>query len=139
MPPCDESASVTIQQTSHNSGADTAFGWSAVAAAALAVLAWAACCVLPMALATAGVTLAGGAFLAGQRTWIPVGAALILAAGWWSVARRRRACAVHRGCTRPSQLSVILLGRATALLLLAVAWQPLIEPKALMFLRSLRG
>lgn len=92
-----------------------------------------------MALATAGLSLAGGAFLAGQRTWFTLGAALVLAAGWWSVWRRRRACAADRGCAPPSRLSVTLLGLATALLLLAILWQPLIEPEALMILRSLRG
>ena len=130
---------MTTDPTPLSRRGDTALGWSALAAAGLAVFAWAACCVLPMALAISGMSLAGGAVLAGQRTWFTLGAALVLAAGWWRVWRRRRACAADLSCAPASRLSVNLLGLATALLLLAIAWQPLVEPKALMILRSLRG
>jgi mercuric ion transport protein len=132
-------ASVTTDPTTPTTRGDTALGWSALATAGLAVLAWAACCVLPMALAITGLSLAGGAFLAGHRAWFTLGAALVLAAGWWRVWRRRRACAADRSCTPASKLSVSLLALATALLALAIVWQPLVEPKALTILRSLRG
>lgn len=130
---------MTTETTSSSRRSDTALGWSALAAAGLAVVAWAACCVLPMALAVAGLSLAGGAFIAGQRTWFTLAAALVLAAGWWSLWRRRRACDAQAGCAPPSRRSITLLGCATLLLLLALLWQPLIEPRALMMLRSLRG
>lgn len=48
--------------------AETALNWAAVAAAAGAVFAWAACCVLPMSLALAGLGLGGLGWVAGQRT-----------------------------------------------------------------------
>ena len=120
-------------------GRDRVIGWSALGGSALAVFAWAACCVLPMALSVAGVSLAWTALLAGQRTWLTLGAAVVLAAGWWSVWRRRRACARDATCAPPSRLTFTLLAVATILTTLALVWQPLIEPRALMLFRSLRG
>lgn len=113
-------------------------GWSALGGAAAAVFAWAACCVLPMGLSVAGLSLAGTAMVAGQRTWLTLGAAVLLTAGWWSVWRRRRTCAVDATCAPPSRLAISLLVVATTLIALALIWQPLIEPWALMLLRSLR-
>lgn len=118
-------------------GRDRAVGWSALAGAGLAVSAWAACCVLPMALSLAGLSLAGTAVLAGQRTWLTLGAAVVLGVGWWRVWRRRRACARDRSCAAPSRTTIALLALATILTTLAFVWQPLIEPRALMLLRSL--
>lgn len=118
---------------------DRILGLSALGGSALAVFAWAACCVLPIALSITGVSLAGTALIAGQRTWLTVAAAVVLAAGWWSVWRRRKACAVGTGCTPPSRLTITLLAVATILTGLALIWQPLVEPRALMLLRSLRG
>ena len=60
---------------------ETLLGWSALGGSALAVLAWAACCVLPIALSLAGLSLAGTSLVAGQRQWITLGAAVLLAAG----------------------------------------------------------
>ncbi|MBA4793350.1 MAG: MFS transporter permease [Phenylobacterium sp.] len=130
---------MTIQATASSARKDAALSWSAVCAACLAVFAWAACCVLPMALAAAGLGLTGAAFVAGQRLWLTIGAALVLGAGWWRIGRRARACKIAGGCAPPSQLSVILLSLATALLVLAILWQPFVEPKALMILRTLRA
>ena len=57
--------------------AETALSWAAVAAGAGAVFAWAACCVLPMSLALAGLGLARlvrAATLALQSAeWLPPG------------------------------------------------------------------
>lgn len=116
-----------------------ALGWSAAGAAGAALMAWAACCVVPMALSIAGVSFAGTALLAGQRTWLTAGAAVVVAIGWWSHWRRRRACAVNASCPRPSRGSTILLIVASVMVLLALAWQPFIEPRALLFLRGFRG
>lgn len=120
-------------------GQEAIIGWSALGGSALAVLAWAACCVLPIALSLAGLSLAGIALIAGQRHWITLGAAVLLAAGWWTVWRRRRACDRGADCAAPSPLSLTLLTIATVLTVMALIWQPLIEPRALMLLRSLRG
>lgn len=120
-------------------GRDRILGWSALGGSALAVFAWAACCVLPIALSFAGVSLAGMALVAGQRTWLTLGAAIVLGVGWWSAWRRRKACAVDASCAPPTRLTLVLLIAATILAGLAVIWQPLVEPRLLMLLRNLRG
>lgn len=120
-------------------GRDVILGWSALGAAALAVFAWAACCVLPMALGVAGLSLAGTAIIVGQRTWLTLGTIVVVAAGWWMVWRRRRACAADATCPPPSRLMMGLLSAATVLALAALAWRPFIEPWALAALRSARG
>jgi mercuric ion transport protein len=118
---------------------DRILGWSALGSSAIAVFAWAACCVLPISLSFAGVGLAGMALVAGQRTWLTLGALLVLGAGWWSVWRRRRACDAGAGCEAPARLTLVLLTAATLLAGVALVWQPLVEPRVLMLLRSLRG
>src|SRR5579859_7596813 len=80
---------MTLQINPRSAGRDIALGWSALGAAALAVFAWAACCVLPLALSIAGMSLAGTAFIAGQRTWLTLAAAVVLTGAWWMAWRRR--------------------------------------------------
>ncbi|WP_339929808.1 MFS transporter permease [uncultured Brevundimonas sp.] len=108
-------------------------GWSfaAIGAALAAILAWAACCVLPLGLAATGITLAGTAVLADQRSWLTLAAAVVLAAGWLMTWRRWHRSRLNLGCARPSRLNVILLAVATLLLLVALIWQPLLEPPLL--------
>ncbi|MBJ7412225.1 MAG: MFS transporter permease [Phenylobacterium sp.] len=118
-------------------GRERLLGWSALGGSVLAVFAWAACCVLPMALSLAGLGLAGAALIAGQRTWLTVASAAVLLTGWWNVWRRRSACARGGSCRPPARATIALLASATALTTLALVWQPLIEPWALMLLRSL--
>ena len=59
----------------------TAAGAAAVAGLA-SVFAWAACCVLPLALSVAGLSFAGAAVFAGARHWITLVAIAILAGAW---------------------------------------------------------
>lgn len=113
-------------------------GWPAITAAALAVFAWSACCVLPIGLSLIGLSLAGTALLAEQCIWLTVGAVIILVAGWRSMWRRRTLCATDASCAPPSRLSMALLSAATALTILAVVWRPLVEPWALSLMRTLR-
>jgi len=120
-------------------GRDLLLGWTALGAAALAVLAWAACCVLPMALSIAGLSLAGTAVIAGQRTWLTFATAIVLAAGWWMAWRRWRAHALDAARAPPSRLMIALLSVATAVAPTALAWGPLIEPRLLGLLRAARG
>lgn len=122
-----------------STGRDLALGWSALGAAALAVFAWAACCVLPLALSIAGMSLAGTAFIAGQRTWLTLAAAVVLIGGWWMAWRRRKICALDVTCPPTSPLQTGLLTGATILTVLAVAWPSLIEPWLLALLRTARG
>ena len=119
--------------------AETALNWAAVAAAAGAVFAWAACCVLPMSLALAGLGLGGLGWVAGQRTWFTLGALALISVGWVVTWRRARTCRVDSSCAAPSRLGIALLGVATILVLLALVWQPIVEPWALVLIRSARG
>lgn len=119
--------------------AETGLSWAAVAASAGAVFAWAACCVLPMSLALAGVGLGGLSWVAGQRTLITLAALALIGAGWAVNWRRARICRADSSCAAPSRLGISLLGAATILVLLALIWQPIIEPWALALIRSARG
>ena len=118
---------------------DAALGWTAIAASAGAVFAWAACCVLPMALALAGTGMAATATLASQRSWLTLVAALVLGAGWTLTWRRARACRRDRLCPPPSRLNLALLSGASVLLLAAVVWPSLIEPRLLHMILAARG
>jgi mercuric ion transport protein len=118
---------------------DAVWGWAALAASTSAVLAWAACCVLPIALALFGVGLGATGFIAGQRTWLTLLAVVALAAGWWTVLRRARACKLDQSCAGPSKLVMGLLSVASVLVIAALAWQPVIEPYLLMLLRATRA
>lgn len=118
--------------------AETALSWAAMAAAAGAVFAWAACCVLPMWLALAGLGLGGLSWIAGQRSWITFAALGVIGVGWVMTWRRARTCRVDAACAAPSRLGIGLLGAATLLVLLALAWQPFVEPWALALIRSAR-
>lgn len=118
---------------------ETALSWTAVAAAAGAVFAWAACCVLPMSLALAGLGLGSFGWIAGQRTWITAAALGVTVVGWLLTWRRARLCRTDATCRAPSPLGTALLGVATALALLALVWQPIVEPWALSLIRSARG
>lgn len=98
-----------------------------------AVLAAASCCVLPLALAALGVGAGlSSTFAALTPLRWPLTALSILgfAAGWWSYARRRRACAADRSCTvpLPSRATPILLAIGTALALVALIWNRLEAP-----------
>jgi len=118
--------------------AEAALSWAAVAAATGAVFGWAACCVLPMSFALAGLGLSGMSWFAAQRTWITLGALGVVGAGWALTWRRARTCHVDGACAAPSRLGIGLLGAATVLVLVALIWQPIIEPWALDLIRSAR-
>ena len=121
------------------SAKETWVGWSAIATAALAVFAWASCCVLPIALSIAGLSLAGTGFIAGQRTWITLLALLLVGGGWVLVVRKARRCRVDAQCSAPTRASVWLLAAATILIMLSLIWTPMIEPVALHALARFRG
>lgn len=116
--------------------AETTLSWAAVAAAAGAVFAWSACCVLPMSLGLVGIGLSGLSWIAGQRTWITLAALVAVGAGWLLTWRRARTCRLDSGCPAPSRLGIGLLGAATLLAVLALVWQPIVEPWALALIRS---
>lgn len=104
-------------------GALTGFG---------AVLAAASCCVLPLVLGALGVGAGlSSTFAALMPLRWPLTALSILglAAGWWSYARRRRACAADRSCAMPpSRATSIVLAIGTAMTVVALLWDLLEAP-----------
>lgn len=102
------------------------------------VFAWAACCVLPLALSVAGLSFAGAAVFAGARHGITLVAIAILAGAWLLHLRRLRTCRRDAACPRPSRLTVWLLVAATVLVGVSLVWQPFIEPWAMPRLAAMR-
>lgn len=117
---------------------EVAVSASAAIGGVAAVFAWAACCVLPLALSVAGVSFAGAAVIAGARNWLTLVAAVILVAGWLLHWRRLRMCRKDAACHRPSRLAFWLLVIASLLIVLSLAWQPYIEPWAMPRLAAMR-
>jgi len=117
---------------------ETWVGWSALATATLAVFAWASCCVLPLWLSVAGLSLAGSGFIAGQRSWITLMSLVLVGGGWALVLRKARLCKVDGQCSAPSRASVWLLAAASLLIVLSLIWTPVIEPVALRALTAFR-
>lgn len=117
---------------------DVAVSASAAVGGFVSLFAWAACCVLPLALSVAGMTFAGAAVIAGARNWLTVLAIAMLAAGWLLHWRRLRMCRRDAACRRPSRLAFWLLAVATLLVLLSLAWQPYVEPWAMPRLAAMR-
>ncbi|QTC92141.1 MFS transporter permease [Brevundimonas goettingensis] len=117
---------------------EVAVSASAAIGGVAAVFAWAACCVLPLALSVAGVSFAGAAVIAGARNWLTLVAAVILVAGWLLHWRRLRMCRKDAACRRPSRLAFWLLVIASLLIVLSLAWQPYIEPWAMPRLAAMR-
>lgn len=88
----------------------------ALAAAAAA----SACCVVPLVLATVGVSGAGaGAILAPYRPWFLAATVLALAWGFWSSYRRRPGCECGTGLTRRRGRVALWLTSAVAVALAA--------------------
>ncbi|MGH1572324.1 mercuric transporter MerT family protein [Methylobacterium oryzae CBMB20] len=107
------------------------------AVAGLGALAASSCCALPVALAGLGATGAvfgGLAMLASIRPVLLGGAALALLVGWGLFLRRRAtACDMAGPCTStgPSRRTAASLGIGTALVTLALVWEPYLEPVVL--------
>lgn len=94
-----------------------------------------ACCVLPLVLFTLG---AGGAWIGALTSlapYQPVFAAMALGfigAGFWSLRRRRKACAMEGYCTTTAatRITTVALWAAALLVLLSLAW-PYLAPRLL--------
>ncbi len=108
-----------------------AAGVAAVVTTSGAVLACAACCVLPVAIPAVALG-GGGAILAMFSRAAPVltlvGVALVILAWFWVVRASRRTG------KRPAPLTIRLLSISTALAVLAVLW-PAIEPTLMGLIR----
>ena len=105
------------------------------AATALAAVACAACCVLPVALPSVVLGIAGGflAFLDHAHGWITKAAIVIVIIAWmsiaWQIMRRKR---------RMTRTAAALMIFATVLTATASAW-PLLEPLAFSALGFQKG
>ncbi len=107
-----------------NRGEERVAGATALASSTGAVVASAACCVLPLALPAVVLAGAGGTlpWLAGAHGWITAISGLLVAAAWLIVWTQRR-CAR----AKPARGTIYMLIAATLLLALALLW-PAIEP-----------
>ena len=97
------------------------FGFVGVSAAA-------ACCVLPLALATIGIGATGLAALASLHTPLSVIALFAVVTGWFFYVRKRRACAAGADCPQPANLTLPLLLAATAFVALSAIWSLIEKP-----------
>jgi mercuric ion transport protein len=98
-------------------GAATGFG---------GLFAGAACCVLPLALASIGIGAGGLARLSPFHAPLSILALLAVAAGWFFYVRRRLACRADASCERPARSTPVILTVATAMVVASAA-MPLIE------------
>lgn len=103
-----------------------------------ALLSAAACCVLPLAFAAAGLGVGGLAFLVPFHWPLTIGAGVAVAVGWAFYARKRQACAISDGCAvgPPSRATLILLLTATIFVILSAIWPGYIEAP---LMRALAG
>lgn len=81
------------------------------------LFAGAACCVLPLALASTGIGASGVAFLGPLHTPLSAVALLALIVGWYLHLKRRRACTLDAKCDPPARDTTIILSLATAFVL----------------------
>lgn len=86
----------------------------------------AACCVLPLALASVGIAAGGLASLGPLHAPLSTIALLAVAGGWFFYLKRRRACVVGDDCAPPSRSTFVLLIFASGFVLLSAIW-PFIE------------
>jgi hypothetical protein len=111
--------------------ADLVAPGGAVASSGAAVLACAACCVLPLAWPAVGLVLSGGviAWLESAQTYFTALAAVPVVWGWWLVFRQSRSGKRRHPWTLP------LMGAATALIGVAIFWLD-IEPHLIRVIES---
>jgi hypothetical protein len=102
------------------------------AVAAVGAVACGVCCVLPFALPAAILALSGGvlAWFGSLMPWIRGVAVIAVLGGWLWVALQTK-----RTRKRPATSTWLIMGAATAFLLVALAW-PLIERPIIVFLRG---
>ena len=98
-------------------------------AGAGALLSAAACCVLPLALAAAGIGAGGLAAFVPFHWPMTIAAALAVAVGWFLYLRKRRACLLDSSCTvaAPARTTLVMLSFATAFVALSALWSSYLE------------
>jgi len=109
-------------------------------AAGLAAIVASSCCVLPIVFVGVGLGSVAAVLiptLAVLRPYLLGAAVLAILVGWVIYARSRQACASDGACDTgvAARRAPIWLVLATAIVLLALVWQPWIEPLLLRWMR----
>lgn len=109
-------------------------------AAGLAAIVASSCCVLPIVFVGLGLSSVAAVLiptLAVLRPYLLAAAVLAVAAAWMIYARRRRTCVTDAACDTvgPGRRPPVWLVLASAIVLLALIWQPWIEPLLLPWIR----
>lgn len=110
-------------------GPETGVAAIGTAASLTALFSAAACCVLPLALAAAGIGAGGLSFLVPYHWPLTIGSAAAIAAGWFLYVRKRRACSQDAVCTStsPTKATFVILSIATIFVILSALWPSFIE------------
>lgn len=93
----------------------------------------AACCVLPLALAAAGIGAGGLAAFVPFRWPLTIAALVVVAAGWVLYLRKRRACSADAECAiaDPGSMTLAMLWVASVMVAISALWgfieQPLVR------------
>lgn len=121
-------------------GAGTRAATGAGLAAGLAGIVASSCCVLPIVFVGLGLGSTAAVLiptLAELRPYLLGAAALAVLIGWVTYARGRQACAIDGACSTSvsARRAPIWLALATAVVPLAMVWQPWIEPVLLRWMR----
>lgn len=119
-------------------GARVAGGTGVVAG--IAGIVASSCCVLPIVLAGFGLGSVAAAVipaLAALRPYLLAAAVLAVVFAWVGHARSRRAASEGATCgpAAPPRRALVWLGLASVVVLLALIWQPLVEPRLLVWMR----
>lgn len=118
----------------------TGFVTGAGMATGLAAIVASSCCVLPIIFVGLGLGSVAAVLiptLAMLRPYLLAAAVLAVVVAWIIYARRRQACASDAACDTvgPARRAPIWLVLASAIVLLALIWQPWIEPLLLPWIR----
>ena len=110
-------------------GAERPVAAVGVATGLAAFFSAAACCVIPAALALAGLSASGFAFVVPYHWPLTVASGVAVAIGWALHFRKQRACANAANCAveTPSRATFSLLSTATLFVLLSAAWKAFFE------------
>lgn len=110
-----------------------------VAAGFAALFSAAACCVLPIALAFAGIGAGAFVFIVPYHWPLTIAAGVAVAVGWSLYIRKRQLCISGASCAveAPSRATLLLLSAATAFVLLSAAWAEFFEAPLQAWLLSL--
>jgi len=130
----------TASQLHNPAGKGSGAVTSAGLAAGLAAIVASSCCVLPIVFVGLGLGSVAAVLiptLAVLRPYLLGAAVLAVVAAWFIYARRRQACASDTACATvgPARRAPIWLVFASAIVLLALIWQPWIESLLLRLMR----